>query len=238
MTIQVIGYCRVSTEYQRENTSLDKQEADIRDFCRLHNLELVNIVADAESGYGPANKRPAFVRAINYLQTGEAQALVVWKLDRYSRNVKEGLELFSYFEKKGYDLISVRDQINTATPAGRAFFQMALVFAEWERNTIVERVKTGLAVKRARGEFAGGSAPYGWRIEDGCIVLHVEEQKRLERMRRWQESDLMSCKAIAEKLNAEGIPSKRGGLWSDETVRRALKQQQKTLKSERVKTLR
>jgi site-specific DNA recombinase len=234
--VKVVGFCRVSTEDQRQNTSLESQEKDIKDYCRLHDLELVEVVKDAETGFGDTKNRASFVKAIGYLLRGEASALIVWKLDRYSRSVKDGLELFSYFETRKWDLISVRDQIDTSTPAGRAFFQIALVFAEWERNALVERVNLGLRAKRARGEFAGGSAPYGWQIVKGAIVLHPEESAILERMRRWHKAG-ETCVAIADRLNKEGIPSKRGKQWSDETVRRAIKGNQATLKSGRVKAL-
>jgi site-specific DNA recombinase len=227
--LKVIGFCRVSTEDQRRNTSLPTQEADIRAYCKLHNLELVDVVSDDETGYADPKKvlagkdaRPTFSRVIKALHEGRAEGLIVWKLDRYSRSVADGLNLFAYFEHRGWQLVSVKDEINTATPAGRAFFQMALVFAEWERNTIVERVKRGLAAKRAAGCVGGGSAPYGWDIREGHYVVNDDEQFVLDKMRIWHKKGV-PCHRIADRLNSEGVPSKRGALWSDETVRRILK---------------
>jgi DNA invertase Pin-like site-specific DNA recombinase len=136
-----IGYARVSTQDQR----LDVQhEALTRAGC-------VRIFEDTASGRAVA--RPGLQRALDVLREGDT--LVVWKLDRLGRSVKQLVDLVSGFEEQGIHFVSLTDSIDTSTPAGRFFFHVMASLAEMERELTVERTRAGLATARERGRTGG-----------------------------------------------------------------------------------
>lgn len=131
-----VGYARVSTPDQRLDV---QQEALTRDGCeKLFEDTMSGRVAD----------RPGLQRALDILREGDA--LVVWKLDRLGRSVKQLVDLVSGFEEKGIHLVSLTDSIDTSTPSGRFFFHVMASLAEMERELTVERTRAGLESARAR----------------------------------------------------------------------------------------
>jgi len=136
-----IGYARVSTQDQR----LDVQhEALAASGC-------AKVFDDTMSGR--ITDRPGLQRALDVLREGDT--LVVWKLDRLGRSVKQLVDLVSDFERQGIHFVSVTDAIDTSTPAGRFFFHVMASLAEMERELTVERTRAGLATARAQGRIGG-----------------------------------------------------------------------------------
>ena len=136
-----IGYARVSTQDQR----LDVQhEALTRSGCD-------KVFADTMSG--KATDRPGLLKALDILRKGDT--LVVWKLDRLGRSVKQLVDLVSGFEEEGINFMSLTDSIDTSTAAGRFFFHVMASLAEMERELTVERTRAGLETARARGRIGG-----------------------------------------------------------------------------------
>ncbi|HHR4051009.1 TPA: recombinase family protein [Salmonella enterica] len=136
-----IGYIRVSTNDQ--NTDLQR-DALVRAKCE-------QIFEDKMSGT-KAN-RPGLKRALKRLQIGDT--LVVWKLDRLGRSVKNLVGLISELHERNIHFQSLTDSIDTSTPMGRFFFHVMSALAEMERELIVERTKAGLAAARAQGRIGG-----------------------------------------------------------------------------------
>ncbi|EKH1093470.1 recombinase family protein [Salmonella enterica] len=136
-----IGYIRVSTNDQ--NTDLQR-DALIRAECE-------QIFDDKMSGT-KAN-RPGLKRALKRLQKGDT--LVVWKLDRLGRSVKNLVTLISELHERDVHFQSLTDSIDTSTSMGRFFFHVMSALAEMERELIVERTKAGLAAARAQGRIGG-----------------------------------------------------------------------------------
>jgi DNA invertase Pin-like site-specific DNA recombinase len=136
-----IGYARVSTQDQR----LDVQhEALTRSGCeKTFDDTMSGRVAD----------RPGLQRALDVLRDGDT--LVVWKLDRLGRSVKQLVDLVSRFEEEGIHFVSLTDSIDTSTPAGRFFFHVMASLAEMERELTVERTRAGLETARLRGRTGG-----------------------------------------------------------------------------------
>ena len=136
-----IGYARVSTQDQR----LDVQhEALTRSGCD-------KVFDDTMSG--KATDRPGLLKALDILRKGDT--LVVWKLDRLGRSVKQLVDLVSGFEEEGINFMSLTDSIDTSTAAGRFFFHVMASLAEMERELTVERTRAGLETARARGRIGG-----------------------------------------------------------------------------------
>ncbi|EAA4186793.1 recombinase family protein [Salmonella enterica subsp. enterica] len=136
-----IGYIRVSTNDQ--NTDLQRNA--------LISAECEQIFDDKMSGT-KAN-RPGLKRALKALKTGDT--LVVWKLDRLGRSVKNLVGLISELHERKIHFQSLTDSIDTSTPMGRFFFHVMSALAEMERELIVERTNAGLAAARAQGRIGG-----------------------------------------------------------------------------------
>ena len=137
----LIGYARVSTGDQ--NLDLQKN-ALIRAECEL-------IFDDMASGKNA--KRPGLKRAMRRLKPGDT--LIVWKLDRLGRSVRDLITLVSDLQARGVHFRSLTDSIDTSTAAGRFFFHVMSALAEMERELIVERTLAGLAAARAQGRIGG-----------------------------------------------------------------------------------
>ena len=136
-----IGYARVSTRDQ----NLDLQTTALRE------AKCARIFEDTISG--AKRERPGLDRALEHLRAGDT--LVVWKLDRLGRSVKDLVELVGELEARGVHFQSVTDSIETATPAGRFFFHVMASLAQMERELLVERTRAGLDAARAQGRVGG-----------------------------------------------------------------------------------
>ncbi len=108
-----------------------------------------HIHADQVSGARPGSERPGLAAALAYARAGDQ--LVIWRLDRLGRSVKDLIEQVANLDAQGIELVSLQESIDTTTPAGRALFQMCGVFAEFERSLLSERTKAGVDAARARG---------------------------------------------------------------------------------------
>lgn len=139
--IMRIGYARVSTQDQ----NLDLQTV------ALKAAGCERIYDDKISG--TRRDRPGLERALDHLREGDT--LVVWKLDRLGRSVKDLVELVGDLEKKGVHFQSTTDAIDTSTPAGRFFFHVMASLAQMERELLVERTRAGLEAARAQGRIGG-----------------------------------------------------------------------------------
>lgn len=137
----LIGYARVSTQDQ----SLDLQvEALTQAGCK-------KIFDDKISGI--RSIRPGLAKALEMLREGDT--LVVWKLDRLGRSVKNLVDLVSDLQKQGVQFKSLTDAIDTGTPSGRFFFHVMASLAEMERELTIERTRAGLAIARQLGRIGG-----------------------------------------------------------------------------------
>ncbi|WP_323638756.1 recombinase family protein [Pectobacterium polonicum] len=151
----LIGYARVSTGDQ--NLDLQKNALE-RAECEL-------IFEDTASGKNA--QRVGLRRAIRRLKRDDT--LVVWKLDRLGRSVRDLIDLVSTLQAKGIHFRSLTDSIDTSTPAGRFFFHVMSALAEMERELIVERTRAGLAAARAQGRI-GGRRP----VMTGNVLNHAK----------------------------------------------------------------
>jgi site-specific DNA recombinase len=228
---RAIGYVRVSTDEQADNgVSLDAQRAKLTAYAVAMDLDLVAIVDDAGKS-AKSLDRPGLAVALGMLDTGDADALLVVKLDRVTRNVRDLGELLDrYFgptAPAGAELLSVGDSIDTRTAAGRLMLNVLISVAQWEREACGERTRAALAQVRAEGVRLGGAA-LGWNRtgetdEDGrrIVAEDASELAAVDRIRALR-ADGLSLREIAATLTDEGYRTKRGGTWAAETVRKVL----------------
>ncbi|MBU1105191.1 MAG: recombinase family protein [Candidatus Riflebacteria bacterium] len=217
--MKTVGYIRVSTQDQAESgLSLKHQEEKIKAYCEAMDFELIEIRSDAGFS-GKSLKRPAIQDIIKMIQEKQVEAVVILKLDRLTRSVKDLCYLVELFEKLGVALVSVQDSINTTTAAGRLVVNVLGSVSQWEREAIAERTKAALGVKKQQGLRIGG-IPFGFKIAtDNKTLLSVEsEQEALGLIRELRSSGL-SYRKIAAELELRGIPTKKGGkVWQAKTI--------------------
>ena len=214
-----IGYTRVSTEEQANSgLGLAAQEAKIRAYCDAMGWTLLRIESDPGLS-GKNMDRPGLQAALRTIETGEAQALVVLKLDRLTRSVRDLGTLMDLFDGNDRALVGVQDSINTSTAAGRLVLNVLGSVAQWEREAIGERTTAALAVKRERGEKTGGHVPFGYDHVDGKLVENAYEQAVIAKAREVRALG-KSLGYIADVLNDMGTKTKLGGQWTAKQVSR------------------
>jgi len=216
--LKTYGYCRVSTEEQaREGISLDAQEDKIRTYAQLKNLELVEIIRD-EGFSGKDLQRPGLQRLLNMIQGAETEALVVYKLDRLTRNTSDLLHLIEDIFKKGNTrFFSITEEIDTESAMGKFFLTIMGAMAQMERELISERTATALQYKKSQGQSLG-KIPFGYSRVDGKLVPDNTEKNIIQRIKRWRKNGF-SYHKIANLLNEKSIKTKcKSSLWHGSTV--------------------
>ena len=126
----------------REEQDLETQETMITDYCNRLGYEITKPYKDTMSG--KTNSRPEFDKLIYDMRHRKFNAIAVYKLDRIGRSTQHLLQLFQEFENLNIKFISITQNINTETAEGRMFVRMLMIFAEYEREMIVERTKDTL----------------------------------------------------------------------------------------------
>ncbi|WP_343868716.1 recombinase family protein [Dactylosporangium roseum] len=124
-------------------------------------------------------------------KAGLFDVLLVYRLDRFSRSVANLLDLINQLEQSGVRLSSATEPVDTGGPFGRMMLQLLAVFAEFERNIIIDRVKSGMTAKANKGKWAGGNRPYGYLVEPGTntLIPHPEETPTLREIFRLYTQD-------------------------------------------------
>src|ERR1043166_5229156 len=139
-----IGYARVSTDRQAEKgVSLDAQKSRIEAMAVVQERTLAEVIVDGGESAKNLN-RPGLQRLLSLVQAGKVQAVIVAKLDRLTRSVKDLCSLLELFEKKGVALISVAESLDTSTAAGRLVITIMGAVSQWEREAIGDRKSTRL----------------------------------------------------------------------------------------------
>ncbi len=216
---QTVGYIRVSSREQAETKlSLIHQEEKIKAWAVAQDLELRTIFNDAAESAKDL-KRPAVRELLAEVEKGLIDHVIIYKLDRFIRNVGDLSDLLRLFERKNVALSAVVESLDTSTASGKMVVQMIGVIAEWERDTIAERTKAALDVKRRRGEKLGGKLPYGYRARKGKLVVHPKEQRVLKAILKAHQKAKKGYTEIAESLNDKGERPRNGKRWYASTIR-------------------
>ncbi len=219
---RTVAYIRVSTDKQAEHgVSLEAQRAKVQAYASLYDLELVAVEIDAGISAKSLGGRPGLESALGMLTRGDADALLVVKLDRLTRSVVDlGLLVDRYFSSGRWALLSVSEQIDTRSAAGRLVLNVLASVAQWEREATGERTSAALAHKRANHEYTGGRLPYGWLLaNDGVSLLpHDGEQRVIRAALKLRDAGL-SLRKVGAALAERGLLPRSGGRWHAKTVR-------------------
>jgi DNA invertase Pin-like site-specific DNA recombinase len=203
--MKALIYTRVSSEVQGESgLGLASQLSKCQAYAQRIDAEVVGVIREVQSGKS-VTKRPELVEALRRLKAGEAQALIVAKLDRLSRSVIDLCGLLEQSEREGWSLVLLDLGIDTTTPAGRVQAQVIGAFAEYERRLISQRTKDAMATAKAKGVHCGVRSTLAPEVVSRIVAERIEGKT-------WQ--------SIADRLNADGVATGRGGsCWRDSSVR-------------------
>ena len=216
---KAIGYVRVSTQEQATHGySLDAQIDKIKAYASLYDIDLIDIVIDGGVSAKSLN-REGLQNVLQMLDSGKADAVIIFKLDRLTRSVTDWNTLIAdYFTK--HALLSVSDQIDTRTAAGRLCLNVLMSVAQWEREAIGERTSTALRQKQSQGQHVGSPA-YGYEMLDKQLVKVTSEYEAIALVKEMKAHGC-TLQQIADELNAQNIKTKRGGSWYPTTVKNIL----------------
>ena len=225
---RVVGYVRVSTEQQAgEGVSLEAQRTKLAAYAVALDLELVDVFEDA--GFSAKTlQRPRLAAVLELLDAGGAEGLVVTKLDRLTRSVRDLGDLVDRYFAARCSLLSVSDAIDTRTAAGRLVLHVLAAVSQWEREATAERTRDALSQLRANGVVLGGEA-FGWKRSDRTddegrrvrenLADEIRTADRITELR----AEGRTIPEIVTILEAEGRATKRGGRWHATTVQRILR---------------
>lgn len=172
----VACYCRVSTENQIENYSIDEQRERLEAFCKARGWDKPAMFVDPGFSGGTLD-RPALRSLLDNVRLGKFGTVVVYKLDRLSRSQKDTLYLIEdVFNKYDVSFVSVCENFDTGTPFGKAMIGILSVFAQLEKDQITERFTMGRIGRAKNGLFhGGGNAPTGYDYVDGHLIINEFE---------------------------------------------------------------
>lgn len=210
-------YVRVSTEEQgRSGLSLEHQQRKCHGYAELHDYTVADVVVDVASAKSLA--RAGLSSLLARLKAGDV--VVVAKLDRLTRSVRDLGTLLELFARRGVSLVSVNEHLDTGSASGRLVLNLMMSVAQWEREATAERTSDALQARKRRGLKATCHAPYGTQADaDGRLMPNPAEQQVLARIATLKASGL-SQRAIAAALNAEGYRNRAGLPWKFQGVAR------------------
>ena len=230
---RVLGYVRVSTEDQaREGVSLDVQEQRLRDYCRAREWELVGVTRD-EGCSAKDLKRPGLQEILHALPKRQRgwEALIVVKLDRLTRSVRDLANLMEMFKRARVGFNSIQETVDTSSASGELFFNLVASVSQWERRAIGERTHDTMSQLSAAKATRVGSIPYGYRL-DPAHVRQVRPSGRQEAARlipdEREQAALaeirilathLSLRAMAAALTSRGILARCGKPFAPQTLR-------------------
>lgn len=219
----VLGYARVSTDQQADRgISLDAQQARIRALATVHELDIGETFIDSASA--SSLRRPELARLLAAVDAGRVRTVIVAKLDRLTRSVRDLADLLDRFERHDVALLSVAESLDTRSAAGRLVLNVMVSVGQWEREAIGERTREALRYKRGRGERTG-NLPFGFALAaDGVhLVPHRDERRTLALARKLRAAGLR-LDDIADRLNKIGFRTRSGGAFHKMAVSRMLRE--------------
>jgi len=223
---KIIGYCRVSTDNQKEEGTIEIQEYALKEYAEANGYELVTIFKD-EGVSGGLEDRPGLAELFSYLESdNQIDSILIYKLDRLARDLYIQEHLIKKLELLQKSILSVKEpNLDSNDPMRKAFRQFMGIVSELEKAFITMRLSGGKLNKARKGGFTGGSIPLGYSNEgkdlkkNDIAIITVKEIFYLKRHRRF------SMEKIARHLNESNAPTARGGKWYASTISYILKNQ-------------
>lgn len=221
--IRVGVYERRSTDEEHQPYSIEAQDTSLTAYVASQpGWRLVKRFTDDASG--ATTNRPGLQQALKAARAGMIDVLLVYRVDRFSRRLRDLVDLLDQLTEAGVAFRSATEPIDTSTPMGRLLLQLLGMFAEFEREVIIDRVIGGMERKAAGGRWAGGSRPAGYTPHPDTAVLQVvsDEAPIIRAIFTGYADERIGSRAIANRLNKRGYRTVAGGPWSAQQVLRVL----------------
>lgn len=216
---RVAIYIRVSTNYQVDKDSLPMQRKDLIAYSELI-LGIPDYEIFEDAGYSGKNTdRPAFQNMMAKVRRHEFSHVLVWKIDRISRNLLDFSEMYEELQALRVTFVSKNEQFDTSTAMGGAMLKIILVFAELERNMTSERVTATMISRASQGQWNGGRVPYGYDYDPETSAFSIREDEAA--VCRILKDDYLKHRSLVHTsrlLNEKGFITRSGAKWSPTTV--------------------
>ena len=225
MTNKVAIYIRVSTDIQAEaGDSLAMQRADLLAYAKLM-LKTEDCTIFEDAGYSGKNTdRPQYQEMMRQLRCGSYTHLLVWKIDRISRNLLDFAAMYVELKDLGVIFVSKNEQFDTSTAMGEAMLKIILVFAELERNMTSERVLATMISRASNGQWNGGRIPYGYSYDFHTQEFSVNPaEASVVKLLHDKYESMRSMTTLARWLNQNGYVTRAGNEWSPVSIHIILK---------------
>lgn len=221
--LKVAIYIRVSTQYQVDRASLPVQREELINYAKyVLGIEDYEVFEDA--GYSAKNTdRPDYQQMMARVRTGEFTHILVWKIDRISRNLLDFAAMYAELKRLGVTFVSKNEQFDTSSAMGEAMLKIILVFAELERNMTSERVSAVMLSRANDGIWNGGKVPFGYSYDKQDKLFHVYEPEAKIVLHIYDLYEaIKSLTVVAKTLNEKGVRSRTGKPWNPTTIRTML----------------
>ncbi|MFV0274896.1 MAG: recombinase family protein [Bacilli bacterium] len=222
--IKTAIYIRVSTEDQaKEGFSISAQKEKLTKYVEINDWELIDYYIDDGISGKNIKDRPEMNRLIKDIENKKINNILIYKLDRLTRNVKNLIELVELFDSQNCGLCSLTEKIDTTNAVGRMFLKIVGVFAEFERENLAERVSFGYEEKTRQGNYTNTNGIYGYDyiIGKGNLIVNESEAEIVKQIYKYYLSGKAMI-SIAKDYNIRKVPTKRGGDWSQSTIQSIL----------------
>ncbi|MBN1794239.1 MAG: recombinase family protein [Candidatus Omnitrophica bacterium] len=243
------AYVRVSTTQQIDRDSLRTQEERLRQYCKAQGFELYKNKPYKDEGISAKDtKRPAFEELMNDIEAGRIQVVIVTRLDRITRSLKDLIELMEKLQRHNVKLVSLTESIDTTGPMGRFIINLLGSIAQLEREIDSERVSADMHHRALAGKWTGGVVPLGYVTKGKLVRKLLEkglsedealkeankiapEKGRLYLVKKDAELvekiyglylECKSLRRVTHELNKREIKTPEGLSWAATSIRRIL----------------
>jgi len=221
--IRLVGYCRVSTDNQKEEGTIEIQVKALKQYGNKNNFELIKIFKDeGVSGSSELENRAGLAELFNFIEDNKGvEGVLIFKLDRLARDLYIQEHLIKKLELLNIELISIKEpDLSSKDPMRKAFRQFMGIVSELEKAFITLRLTGGRINKAQKGGFAGGSTALGYISKNKKLVIDQEQAETIRLIFKMKRHKKMSLREIARELNKLNIPTSSGkGKWYGRTVK-------------------
>lgn len=223
MSKKIIGYCRVSTENQKDEGTIDIQRHALKEYADANGYDLVKVFED-EGVSGGLEDRAGLAELFNFLEdeaSKDTEAVLIFKLDRLARDLIIQENLIKDFEKRGIRLISTKETDLDSKEPTRVFIRQVLGgVSQYEKGLIAMRLTAGRKSKiKFKNKYAGGGVALGYETIDRDLVINEKQAETIRQIFKMKRYGKKGLREIARTLNEQGVATARGGEWHAGTIK-------------------
>jgi len=219
-------YVRVSTEEQaKEGYSIRAQIEKLKSYIKIMDWDFYKVYADEGISGKNVTDRPAINELISDIKMGNVNNVLVYKIDRLTRRVRDLIDLTELFQEYNCTFNSLMESIDTQTASGRMFLKIIGIFAEFERENLIERITLACEKKVKEGyTLSAFVSSYGYSRKNGDKIQKIisEEAEIVREIFAMYIDGGLTFQAIAKNLNHRNVKPKRGETWNSASIRNIL----------------